>query len=161
MLTGGMVALRSCIPTPVPYVPAYLPLLCAGTRGPCGYSVTSSQCDCPPGLCRSDRERSTLQVKLKSAQRALTESLNAPHPKSQGQEEGALKQGGEGNLPGLSALSEQEVIHKLKSRVYELENEVCVCVRMCSFGVLWRVCVGVFVQILHVWFVACCYVAPY
>lgn len=88
---------------------------------------------CPPGLCRSDRERSTLQVKLKSAQRALTESLNAPHPKSQGQEEGAPKQGGEGNLSALSALAEREVIHKLKSRVYELENEVCVyvCVYAC------------------------------
>ena len=78
------------------------------------------------GHFRSDRERSTLQAKLKSAQRALSESLSFPHPKLQGQEENTSKGGGEGGLATLSGLAEHKVIHELKSRVYELENEVCV-----------------------------------
>ena len=69
---------------------------------------------------RADREKSILQGKLRSAQKTINEGTHmTQQPTSTGTT--AASSGG-----SLAAGADEQ--HRLKSRIFELENEVCVCV---------------------------------
>lgn len=69
---------------------------------------------------RSDREKSILQGKLRVAQRNIIESSGRPQSDS-----GRGKEATPTAMTEESTLSSEER-HKLKSKIYQLENEVCV-----------------------------------
>ena len=75
---------------------------------------------------RADREKSILQGKLRSAQKTINEGT---HTTQQSASTGTTASPSGGSL--AVAADEQ---HRLKSRIFELENEVCVCVMTCCFS---------------------------
>ena len=75
--------------------------------------------------CRADREKGILQGKLRCAQKAINEGAHAHHHPASTETAAASKEG-----TTTAAAMEQ---HQLKTRIFELENEVHTCIEMSSF----------------------------
>ena len=77
-------------------------------------------------LCRADREKSILQGKLRMVQKNIIESTGRPQlVGSIGKEATPTSSSADG--AGLGG----EERHRLKSRIYQLENEVATCTCTC------------------------------
>ena len=74
--------------------------------------------------CRADREKGILQGKLRCAQKAINEGTHAHHHPASTETAAASKEG-----TTTAAAMEQ---HQLKTRIFELENEVHTCIEMSS-----------------------------